>query len=72
MAGTSRGLGRSVHLFDMFGSMCSSPSGESCPFGYLKPASTGRTVNLVVLPFNYPVLHSLMAKLVKVSIYLIM
>ena len=30
------------------------------PFGYLKPSSAGDTVNLLVLPYDYPTLSVLM------------
>lgn len=33
--------------------------GLGAPFGYLKAASDGRAVNLVLLPYNYPVLFPL-------------
>lgn len=36
------------------------------PFGYLKPASTGDMVNLLVLPYDYPALSVLLHQLVKV------
>jgi len=31
-----------------------------CPFGYLKASSTNQVVNLVVMPYNYPLLVPLL------------
>lgn len=36
------------------------------PFGYLKPASTGDGVNLLVLPYDYPTLAIIVNKLLRV------
>jgi hypothetical protein len=42
--------------------------GGALLFGYLKPASTGHTVNLVVLPPDFPRLASLMIELTKARV----
>lgn len=36
------------------------------PFGYLKPSSSGAIVNLVVMPYDYPTLATLMQQYLKV------
>ncbi|XP_070173292.1 integrator complex subunit 6-like isoform X2 [Littorina saxatilis] len=41
-------------------------SDQSHPFGYLKPSSTLTSVNLFVMPYNYPVLLPLLDELFKV------
>ena len=38
------------------------------PFGYLKPASTGGTVNLIILAYDYPQLNALLSQFMKVCI----
>eukprot|EP00037_Helgoeca_nana_P025131 m.271108 g.271108 ORF g.271108 m.271108 type:complete len:820 (+) comp26865_c0_seq1:66-2525(+) len=42
-----------------------SQEGPGKPFGYLKPSSSGQRVNLVVLPYDYPTLITLLQGLVK-------
>lgn len=38
------------------------------PFGYLKPASTGGTVNLIILAYDYPQLNALLSQFMKVCV----
>lgn len=40
------------------------------PFGYLKAASSGTAVNLIIMPYDYPTLVPLLSDFVKVTIYL--
>jgi len=35
-------------------------SDVGCPFGYLKASSTSQVVNLIVMPYNYPLLVPLL------------
>lgn len=44
----------------MFVRSSSRTEGVGKPFGYLKTASNGQAVNLVIMPYNYPVIVQLL------------